>query len=253
MDKDAPFREDVKIGNDTWMSRSNETYAFDSSDAPTKVDVLTGNAFTKPNDGSLVLKSVSVARTNASVATHILTEAFPGLAKIVPNDEQRSSGADIFSGSFIGIKADATQLAANTKCGTSATTGIVILSSGDDCMYNNHCDKPETGCGQPTGSFQVKYDSTFSTARIVPGKPDKNYKTTLFNAGLPAFGNAPGIPWNGLRKWMPQICMEKLCATMTEAHSSVVFYYPAKHLLIEARPTQQIFDKGVFDGLRTLE
>lgn len=248
-------REDVEIGNDPSMNRSNETYVFDSSDAPTKVDVLTGNAFTEPNDRLLVLKSVSVVRTDAPPATHRLAEAFPGMAKILPDDQQRSLGADIFPGSFIGVRAEASQLAASTKCGTSATSGIVILPSGDDCVFINDCDKSggNTICGKPAGGFQVKYDATFSTARIVPGKPDKNYKATLFNAGLSAFSKAPGIPWNGLRKWMPQICMEKLCATLPEAHSSVVFYYPAKHLLIEARPMRQIFDKGVLYGLRTLE
>lgn len=248
-------REDVKIGNDPSISRGNETYVFDSSDAPTKVDVLTGNAFTEPNDSPLVLKSVSVARTDAPTATHRLAEAFPGLAKIVPDNQHMGLGADIYPGSFIGVRAEASQLAANTNCGTSATSGVVILPSGDYCAFINDCEKSSAKvvCGKPVGGFLVKYDATFSTARIEPGKPDKNYKATLYNAGLPAFGSAPGIPWNGLRKWMPQICMEKLCATMTQPHSSVVFYYPAKHLLIEARTTSQAFYKGVFDGLRRLE
>ena len=194
-------REDVEIGNDPSMNRSNETYVFDNSDSPTKVDVLTGNAFTKSNDGPLALKSVSVVRTDAPVATHRLVEAFPGMAKIVPDDQQRSLGADIFPGSFMGVRAEASQLAANTKCGTSATSGIVVLPSGDDCVFINDCEKSGGNrvCGKPAGGFPVKYDATFSTARIVPGRPDKNYKATLFNAGPRAFGEAPAIPWNGQR------------------------------------------------------
>jgi hypothetical protein len=248
-------RKDVEIGNDPSMNRSNETYVFDSSDMPTKVDVFTGNAFTQPNDLLLVLKSVSVVRTDAPTATPRLAEAFPGLAKIIPDNQHMGLGADIFPGSFIGVRAEASQLAVNTKCGTSATSGIVILPSSDGCVFINDCEKSSDKivCGKPAGAFQVNYDATFSTAHIEPGKPDKNYKTTLFNAGLPAFRRAPGIPWNGLRKWMPQICMEKLCAKVTEPQASVVFYYPAKRLLIEARPTSQAFHNGVFDGLRTLE
>ena len=247
--------EDVAIGNDPSMSRSNETYVFDSSDEPTKVDVFTGNAFTQPNDHLLVLKSVSVARTDAPELTHGLAQAFPGLAKIVPDEQHMRLGTNIFPGSFVGVTAQVSQLAANTKCGTSATSGLVNLASGDHCVFINDCDKSsdKVVCGKPAGAFRVDYDATFSTARIQPGKPDKNFKATLYDAGLPAFGSAPGIPWNGGRKWMPEICMEKLCATMTRPDSSVVFYYPAKRLLIEARITSQAFYKGVFDGLRRLD
>lgn len=248
-------REDVKIGSDPAMSRSNETYVFDSSVAPTKVDVLTGNAFTEPNARKLVLKSVSIVRTDAPQATHRLALAFPGMAKMVPDPKQDSLGADIVPGSFIGLRAEATQLAANTNCGIAATSGIYFLPSNDSCVFINDCDKSSSNivCGKRAGGMQVTYDATFSTARIVPGTPDKNFKATVFHAALPAFDKAPSIDWNGGRRWMPQICMEELCTTLSKENSSVVFYYPAKQLLIEVRSTQQIFGKGAFDGPRRLE
>ncbi len=248
-------RREVMAREEHLAPLSHETYVFDSSDKPTKVDILTADAFASAV-GDSVLRSVSLTRADNPL-THRLATAFPGLGKIVPEPDPiltEGLGADMYPGMFVGVQAKASILAPNTKCGTSATTGVVILPERDGCQFVNDCKKsgPKIVCGKDAGGLRVSYDKSFSTATVAMGEPDAKYQMTLYDSRLPAFGNAPSIPWNNHRKWTPRLCVVELCATPTEPFLPVLFYFPAKRLLIEVGPVHRPFGKGMFSARRIL-
>lgn len=253
MDKAAMLGEsrDAMHSEGGFSPKSGETFVFNSSEVPTKVDILAANAFASSTDGPL-LESVALTRMDTPL-THNLATAFPGLAKIAPISDQMTGdrlGGDIFAGNFLGIQARATILAQNTKCGTNATTGVVILSARDACRFFNDCRKsaPKMVCGKDAGGLRVTYDASFSTANVIVGKPDVGYRETLYDARLPVFAKAKG----NSGKWNPSICVESLCEASREPFLPIVFYYPVKHLLIEVGPTNKIFAAGMFSGRRIL-
>jgi hypothetical protein len=248
-------QQEVMTREGRFTSLSDATYVFDNADNPTKVDILTADAFAGSESNSL-LRSVTLARADSTL-THGLAKAFPGLDKIVPDQKRMATngpGSDIFGGIFIGVMAQATVLAPNTKCGTDATTGVVILPEGDGCSFINECDKsaPKLVCGRRAGGLHVEYDASFSTADVRIGVPEAKYRMTLYNSAIPAFQKAPSIAWNDYRKWTPQVCIEKLCARPSEPFLPILFFYPAKHLLIEVGPVQQAFSRDMFSARGTL-
>jgi len=242
---------EVMHPNGVFEPQSHETFVFNSSESPTLVDILAANTFTSPTDQS-ILQSVILTRADVPL-THNLAIAFPGLAKMAPDPDQPATGVpggDVFAGNFLGVQARATILASNTKCGTNAVTGVVILSERDACRFVNECNKSarKLVCGKEAGGLHVSYDPSFSTANVVMGKPDLRYRATLYDSRLPVFAKAR----SSSRKWRPVICVEATCAAPRDADLPTLFYYPARHLLIEVGPTNKIFGAHMFSGRRML-
>lgn len=246
---------DAMTMNGHFAARSEETYVFNNVRAPTQVDVLTPDAFASAGSEP-ILRSVTLTRAD-SPPTNNLAKAFPGLEKIASLPDGMRAGeirGAIFPGMFLGVQAEATILAPNTKCGTDAAGGVVILPEADACRFVNDCNRsgPKTVCGKRAGGLRVNYDASFSTAHVAIGTPDIKYHATLYDSRLPVFATAPSVPWNGHGRWTPTFCVEQLCTTPKNPFLPVLFYFPAKHLLIEVSETGKSFSKDVFSGRRLL-
>jgi hypothetical protein len=248
-------RREVMTREEHLAPLSDETFVFDRSYKPTKVDILTADAFASAAEDS-VLRSVTLTRADNPL-TKRLAKEFPSFEQTAPESDPlrtQGLGADMNPGMFVGVQAKAFILASNTKCGTSATVGVVILPEQDRCRFVNDCKRSDqkTVCGKDAGGLRVSYDASFSIATIALSEPDPKYQMTLYDSRLTVFGHASGTSWNNRRKWAPRLCVDRVCTTPIRPFLPILFYVPAKHLVIEARLVRRKFDEGMFSARRML-